>query len=67
VFTTTSIYEGRLFVCFVVLRSTKLGASDHVLDVAGKLLMRRGAWAWFHGLNWACKSSLILNDFFTEN
>ncbi len=49
-FTTTSIYEARLFVCFVVLRSTKLGASDRVLDIVGKLLMRRGAWAWFHGV-----------------
>jgi len=52
VFTTASIYKGRLFVCFVVLRSTKLGASDRVLDVVGKLLMRRGAWAWFHGVFW---------------
>jgi hypothetical protein len=35
------------------MRSTELimkvtDHEDHVLGVFGKLLMRRGAWAWFH-------------------
>jgi hypothetical protein len=50
-----SIYEGRLFVCFVLfvpMRSIQLGdASD--LGLFGKLLRRRGAVAWFHGI-WTC-------------
>jgi hypothetical protein len=44
--------EGSLFCFvlyyFVVMRSTKPDASDHVLGVFGKLFTRRGAWAWFH-------------------
>jgi hypothetical protein len=44
-----SMKEGSLF-CFVFvgMRSTKLGSSDHLLGIFGKLSMRRGAWAWFH-------------------
>jgi hypothetical protein len=46
----SSIYLWRKVVCFVVMRSTQPNrdASDHVLGVFGKLLTRRGAWAWFH-------------------
>jgi len=34
-------------------------ASDHVLGVFGKLLMRRrGAWAWFHGV-WTCGAKVL--------
>jgi hypothetical protein len=38
--------------------------SDHILGVFGKLLMRRGAWAWFHDV-WTCGAKVleILNDF----
>jgi hypothetical protein len=40
--------EGSLF-CFVGMISTKGGCfRSGVLGVFGKLLMRRGAWAWFH-------------------
>jgi hypothetical protein len=28
-----------------------IGASDHVFDVFGKLLMSRGARAWFHDIS----------------
>jgi len=41
--------EGSLF-CFVAMRSTQPDASNHVLGVFGKLLTRRGAWAWFYGI-----------------
>ncbi len=43
-------------------------ASDCVLGLFGKLLMRKGALAWLHDI-WTCdaKGSLILNDIFTEN
>ncbi len=56
-----SMKEGSLF-CFVLqLWDPPNGAaSDCVLGVFGKLLIRRGAWAW-------CKSSWILNDSSTEN
>jgi len=33
-------------------------ASDHVLGVFRKLLMRRGAWAWFHGV-WTCDAKIL--------
>jgi len=50
--------EGSLF-CFVVMRSTELGcASDRVLGYFGKLSMRRGAWAWFHGV-WTCSAKVL--------
>jgi len=41
--------------------STELGwdASDCVLGVFGKLLTRRGAWAWFPGV-WTCSSAKVL-------
>jgi hypothetical protein len=48
-----SIYEGKLFVCFVLfvlMRSTKLGCFRSFLGLSGKLLRRRGASAWFHGI-----------------
>jgi hypothetical protein len=38
------------FVCFVLMRSFKLGC---VLGFFGKFLRRRGSWAWFHGV-WTC-------------
>jgi len=44
-----SMKEGSLF-CFVAMRSTQPDASNHVLGVFGKLLTRRGAWAWFYGI-----------------
>ncbi len=53
-----SMKEGSLF-CFVVMRSTELGcASDRVLGYFGKLSMRRGAWAWFHGV-WTCSAKVL--------
>jgi len=33
-------------------------ALDHVLGVLGKLLTRRGAWAWFHGI-WTCNAKVL--------
>jgi hypothetical protein len=45
--------------CFVLLRSTQLGdASDCVLGLFGKLLTRRGALAWFHGI-WTCGAKIL--------
>jgi hypothetical protein len=44
--------------CFVVMRSTILGCLDCVLGVFGKLLMRRGAWAWFHDV-WTCGAKVL--------
>jgi hypothetical protein len=52
-----SMKEGNLF-CFVVMRSINWDASDHVLGVFGKLLMRRGAWAWFHDI-WICGPKVL--------
>jgi hypothetical protein len=46
--TNLSMKEGCLFVLFVLMRS-----KDYILDLSRKLLMRRGALAWFHGV-WAC-------------
>ncbi len=48
VFTTTSIYDGRLFLCFVLyLWDPRKGdASNHVPGVFGTLSRRRRAWAW---------------------
>ncbi len=42
--------------CFAVMRSTD--ASDCVLGVFGKLLTRRGAWAWFHDV-WTCAAKVL--------
>jgi hypothetical protein len=44
--------EGCLFVLFYFYLSDppNQDASDHVLGVFGKLLTRRGAWAWFHNV-----------------
>jgi hypothetical protein len=33
-------------------------ASDHVLDVFGKLFTRRSAWAWFHDV-WTCGTKVL--------
>jgi hypothetical protein len=33
-------------------------ASNHVLGVFGKLLTRRGAWAWFHDI-WTCSAKVL--------
>jgi hypothetical protein len=56
-----SMKEGSLF-CFVVIKSTEPGCfrlcQDHVLGVFGKLWMRRGAWAWFHGV-WTCRAKVL--------
>jgi hypothetical protein len=47
--------EGSLF-CFVLFSDPpNLDASDHVLDVFGTLLTRRGALAWFHDV-WTCSA-----------
>jgi len=35
-----------------------LDALDCVLGVLGKLLTRRGAWAWFHGV-WTCNAKVL--------
>jgi len=54
-----SMKEGRLFVLFlfVPMRSIQLGdASD--LGLFGKLLRRRGALAWFHGI-WTCCAKVL--------
>ncbi len=53
-----SMKQGSVFVCFVLF-CLYLGdppnwdASDHILGLFGKLLRRRGALAWFHGV-WTC-------------
>jgi hypothetical protein len=49
--------KGSLF-CFVVMRSIKRAASDRVLGVFGKLLTRRGAWAWFHD-GWTLSAKVL--------
>jgi hypothetical protein len=53
--------EGSLFCfvlfCFVVMRSTE-DASIHVLDTFGKILIKRGAWAWFHDI-WTCGAKVL--------
>jgi hypothetical protein len=48
--------EGSL-LCFVVMRFIKLGCFFYrVFGVFGKLLMRRGAWAWFYDVwTWGAK------------
>jgi hypothetical protein len=35
--------------------------SDHILDIFGKLLRRRGASAWFHGI-WTCSGEVTENS-----
>jgi hypothetical protein len=35
-----------------------LDFSDHILGVFGKLLTRRGAWPWFHGI-WTCHAKVL--------
>ncbi len=54
------IYLWRKVVCFVLLLWDPLNrdASDHVLDVFGKLSTRMGAWAWFHDV-WTCGAKVL--------
>jgi len=50
------------------MRSTEPGCFDLVLGVFGKLLMRRGAWAWSMTLGLVVKKFLNIECFFfTEN
>ncbi len=55
-----SIYEGRLFVCFVLCLWDPLNqdASDRILGLFGKLSTRRGASAWLHGV-WTCSAKVF--------
>jgi hypothetical protein len=55
------------FVLFVLMRSTELGCFRSCSWSLWKALNKEGASAWFHGI-WTCgcRSSWILNDFFTE-
>jgi hypothetical protein len=52
-----NIYLWRKVVCFVVMRSTKLGCFK-LCCIFGKLLTRRGAWAWFHDI-WTCSAKVL--------
>jgi hypothetical protein len=65
VLTHLSTKEGSLFVLFCVSQRDPQNqdASDHVLNISGKLLKIRISWC----LDLQCKSSWILNNFFTEN
>ncbi len=57
--------QGRLFVCFVLFYLYQgdplRHESDHILDIFGKLLRRRGASAWFHGI-WTCSGEVTENS-----
>ncbi len=56
-----SMKEGSLFLfCFVLQLwdPPNQAASDRVLGVFGKLLIRRGAWAWFHDV-WTCGAKVL--------
>ncbi len=52
--------QSRLFVCFVLYLwdPRNQDASDCVLGLFGKLLMRRGAWAWFYDV-WTCGANFL--------
>jgi len=52
--------EGSLFVLFCVYLwdPPNQDASDHILGVFGKLLTRRGAWAWFDDI-WTCRAKVL--------
>jgi hypothetical protein len=54
------IYVWRKVVCFVLYLwdPPNQDASDCVLGVFGKLLMRRGAWAWVHDV-WTCSAQVF--------
>jgi hypothetical protein len=54
------IYLWWKVVCFVLQLWDPLNqdASDCVLDIFGKLSMRRGAWAWFHDV-WTCGAKVL--------
>jgi len=59
-FVFVDFLKGRLFVffCFVPVRSTKLGCFRLHSCLFGKLLRRRGASAWFHGI-WTCSAKVF--------
>jgi len=62
------IYLWRKVVCFVVMRSTKLGCFRSCSWCLWKALNKKGCMGlvpWH--LHFWCKSSWILNDFFAEN
>jgi hypothetical protein len=55
------IYLWRKIVClfcFVLIRSTKLGCFKSCCCLFGKLSMRQGASAWFHGI-WTCGAKVL--------
>jgi hypothetical protein len=45
-------------VTFGPMAQATLDASNHMFGLFGKLLTRRGAWAWIHGI-WTCHSKLL--------
>jgi hypothetical protein len=54
-----STKEGNLFYFVLYLWDpSNWGASDHVLDVFGKLLTRRGVQAWFQDI-WICGPKVL--------
>jgi hypothetical protein len=57
---TISIYEGRLFVYFVLnlLNPLNRDASNCVLDLFEKISRRKEASAWFHGV-WTCNVEFL--------
>ncbi len=69
IFQRLSIKEGRQFVLFCSYEIHQTGMLDHVLDVVGKLLTRKKRCMGLvpSHLDLPCKSSRMLNDFFTEN
>jgi len=54
------IYLWRKVVCYVLILwdPPNRDASDHILGVFGKLLLRTGAWAWFHDV-WTCGAKVL--------
>ncbi len=52
--------EGSLFVLFYLYLwdPPNRDASDRILGLFGKLLTRRGAWAWFHDV-WTCDAKVL--------
>jgi len=55
-----SMKQGSMFVLFCLYWGDPLNwdASDHVLDLFERLLRRRGALAWFHGI-WTCTVKVL--------
>jgi hypothetical protein len=54
----TSIYEGRLFVCFVLFVLMGSTEPGRIEGLFGKFSRRRGAWAWFHDV-WTCGAKVL--------